>query len=323
MLSTGSKNSITDVPGVHLGHFTLADGEIQTGVSALLPYPLSVRDRKLFIGGYASNGWNEWTGLHVAQDFGTFSSPILLCNATTVGIAYDALISFGHQREAGLPIDNAWPPIVIGIDDGYLNDLRQRRITHDHILRTIHEAKNQSAGNGNIGIGRGLCAFGGKGGTGEASRLVTVNQTDFTLGAWLAANGGEPLGAASHAIARNLASCFILLLATDAPLLPEQLRHLAEAGMRGLDEFGLAESLDQQLALAFSTANTMDNAFSDALQLFREQHYADDLLAPLFIAAAETSRAALRNGLRAATAVTGRKGRTAPPLEASAFNGPE
>jgi len=68
------KNSITDVPGIQVGHFTLSDGDIQTGVTAILPYPLSVRNRKLFIGSFASGNWNEWTGLHVAQDFGTFSS---------------------------------------------------------------------------------------------------------------------------------------------------------------------------------------------------------------------------------------------------------
>ena len=118
LTSPDATGSITDVPGVHLGHLTLGEGEIQTGVTAILPYPLSVRNRKLFLGSFASGGWNEWTGLHVAQDFGTFSSPIVLCNATTAGLAYDALISFGHQREAGLPIDNAWPPFVIGIDDG-------------------------------------------------------------------------------------------------------------------------------------------------------------------------------------------------------------
>src|SRR5262245_57874259 len=88
MIHSGHQNSITDVPGVHLGHFTLADGEIQTGVTAILPYALHVRNRKLFLGSYASGNWNEWTGLHVAQDFGTFSSPIIICNATTVGIAY-------------------------------------------------------------------------------------------------------------------------------------------------------------------------------------------------------------------------------------------
>ncbi len=313
MLKPDYQNSITDISGVQVGHFTLAEGEIQTGVTVILPYPLNVRNRKLFIGSFASGGWNEWTGLHVAQDFGTFSSPIVLCNTTTVGIAYDALISFGHQREEGLPIDNAWPPIVIGIDDGYLNDLRRRRITHDNILQTIHSAKNQSAENGSVGIGRGLCAFGGKGGAGEASSMIDMNGANFTIGALVAANGGKTFHDGESA-AKNLTSSFVIILATDAPLLPEQLRGLAEAAVRGLDEVSL-EFSDRQLALAFSTSNTIDQAFSDSFQLFKEKRWADELLSPLFDAAAAVSRAALANGLRAATPVTGRKGRTAHPVK--------
>ncbi|MGH7491863.1 MAG: P1 family peptidase [bacterium] len=315
MKHSGPQNSITDVPGVHLGHLALTDGEIQTGVTAILPYSLHVRNRKLFVGSYASGGWNEWTGLHVAQDFGTFSSPIVICNATTVGIAYDALISFGHQREEGLPIDNAWPPVVIGMDDGYLNDLRQRRLTHDHILDTIHSAKNQAGGNGCVGIGRGLCAFGGKGGVGEASSIVHLEGADFVIGVFVAANGGESLNPNAGAVVKNVTPSFIIVLATDAPLLPEQLRRVAEAGLRGLDRFGLAEASDQQLALAFSTGNTIDNAFDNSYQLFKARRFSDDLLAPLCAAAADASPAALLNGLRAATTVTGRKGRTAHPVE--------
>ena len=319
MPQPGHKNSITDVAEVHIGHFTLAEGDLQTGVTAVLPYPLAVRDRKLFIGAYASGGGHEWTGMHVAQDFGTFSAPIVLCNATTVGIAYDALISFGHQREADLPIDNAWPPIVIGLDDGYLNDLRERRITHDDVLHTIASAKNQPGGNGNVGIGRGLCAFAGKGGVGEASRIANVNGADFTIGALVAANGGEPSKPNASAIARNANPGFIIVLATDAPLLPEQLRRLDEAGMRGLDEFGLIETSSRQLALAFSTGNTIDRAFEDSFQIFKARRFSDDMLAPLFAAAAAASTAALINGLQAATTVKGRKGRSAHPVEISSL----
>jgi D-aminopeptidase len=321
MTRSGSQNSITDVQGVHLGHFTLADGDIQTGVTVILPYSLAVRNRKLFIGNYAGGGWNEWTGLHVAQDFGTFSSPIVMCNATTVGIAYDALISFGHQREKDLPIDNAWPPVVIGIDDGYLNDLRQRRLTHEDVLRTIHAAKNQPGGNGCVGIGRGLCAFGGKGGVGEASRLVHLNGTNFAIGVFVAATGGDSFNPNAGAVVKNVTASFVMVLATYAPLLPEQLRRLAEAGLRGLDNFGLAASADQQLALAFSTGNTIDNAFDDAFQLFKAKRSSDDLLPSLCAAAAEASRDALVNALRAATTVTGRRGHSASPVDVGKLAG--
>ncbi len=313
MFTSGPKNCLTDVSGVHVGHSTLAEGEVQTGLTVILPYPLSQRNRKLFIGSFAHGNWNEWTGLHVAQDFGTFSSPIVLCNATTVGIAYDALITFGHQRDPGLPIDNAWPPLVIGIDDGYLNDQRQRRITHDEVLRTIREATNAPALCGSVGIGRGLCAFGGKGGVGAASRVANIANVNYTVGAMLAANGGQTLTSEINS-ASSLSSSFALIIATDAPLLPETLRQLAEAGLRGLDKFGLAESGAQQLALAFSTTNVIDNAFEERFQLFSERWLAHEQLSPLFNAVAEAAREALRKGLQSAEPVTGRKGRRLQPI---------
>jgi D-aminopeptidase len=308
------KNSITAVPGVQVGHFTLADGEIQTGVTVILPYPLSIRNRKLFIGSFASGNWNEWTGLHVAQDFGTFSSPIVLCNATTIGIAYDALISFGHEREMDLPIDNAWPPIVIGIDDGYLNDLRQRKVTHDDVLRTIQQASDHAMGCGSVGIGRGLCAFGGKGGVGDASITVSVDEKEYVLGVFMAANGGVPARQENALSPASVTPCFVLVIATDAPLIPEQLRQLAEATLRGLDEIIRFDGRDQQLALAFSTSNTIDNAFAETFQLFKEHVIGDEQMEHVFAAAGGCCRAALRRALENAEKVTGRKGRQASPL---------
>jgi D-aminopeptidase len=307
-------NSITDVPGVQVGHFTLADGEIQTGVTAVLPYPLSIRNRKLFIGSFARGNWNEWTGLHVAQDFGTFSSPIVLCNATTVGIAYDALITFGHEREKDLPIDNAWPPVVIGIDDGYLNDLRQRRVTHDDVLRTIQQAHDGPIECGSVGIGRGLCAFGRKGGVGEASCALSFSGKEYTLGMLLATNGAHAHDDEAAAT-RSAVSSFVLVIATDAPLLPEQLRQLAEAGLRGLDAIIRLDDGTQQLALAFSTGNTIDGAFTENFQLFKESVPGKEQITGLLAAAGACSRTALRRALENATTVIGRQGRRMSPLD--------
>ncbi len=305
------KNSITDVPGVQAGHFTLADGDIQTGVTAILPYPLSVRNRKLFIGSFASGNWNEWTGLHVAQDFGTFSSPIVLCNATTAGIAYDALLSFGHEREADLPIDNAWPPIVIGLDDGYLNDLRRRRVTHDDVLQTIKQANDSAVVCGSNGIGRGLCALGAKGGVGDASRSLKIGEQAYTVGVLLAANGGTDDKIPSQAV--SVTPSLALIVATDIPLLPEQLRQLAEAATRGLDSIVDFDDGAQQLALAFSTSNTIDGAFERRFQLFKERVPAQ--LASILSSAGACTRAALRRALENATPVSGRRGHAAVPLK--------
>lgn len=313
------KNSITDVPGVQAGHFTLADGEVQTGVTVILPYPLSMRNRKLFIGSFAGGNWNEWTGLHVAQDFGTFSSPIVLCNATTVGIAYDALISFGHERDEDLPIDNAWPPIVIGLDDGYLNDLRQRRVTHDEVLRTIKQANDDAMICGSSGIGRGLCALGAKGGVGDASRSVKVGEREYVLGVLLAANGGTHDKILPQAV--SVTPSLVLIVATDIPLLPEQLRQLAEAALRGLDPVVQLKDGAQQLALAFSASNTIDGAFEPRFQLFKERLFGAEQLVETLTAAGACSRAALRRALAAAKGVTGRKGNWAAPLATEELEG--
>jgi D-aminopeptidase len=309
-----AKNSIIDVPGVQVGHFTLADGEVQTGVTAILPYPLSVRNRKLFVGSFASGNWNEWTGLHVAQDFGTFSSPIVLCNATTVGVAYDALISFGHEREKDLPIDNAWPPVVVGIDDGYLNDLRQRRVTHDDVLRAIQQANDRDVVCGSVGIGRGLCALGGKGGVGDASCAVKIGEHEYVLGVFIAANGGAPARDGNAPKPVSITPSFVLIVATDVPLLPEPLHQIAEAALRGLDGIVRFDGGDQQLALAFSTSNTIDGAFTDKFQLFKERLPGQKEMAGVFAAARACCRAALRRALEDAETVIGRKGRQVVPL---------
>lgn len=306
------KNSITDVPGVQVGHFTLADGENQTGVTTILPYPLTVRNRKLFIGSFASGNWNEWTGLHVAQDFATFSSPIVLCNATTIGIAYDALISFGHARDPDLPIDNAWPPIVIGLDDGYLNDLRQRRVTHDEVLQTIKQASDSAVVCGSVGIGRSLCALGAKGGVGDASCSVKIGEREYTLGVLIAANGGT-LDQNPSQIA-SITPSVVLIVATDVPLMPEPLRQLAEAALRGLDPIVHFDDGAQQLALAFSTSNTIDGAFERRFQLFKARMPSMKMLAEIESAAGACSRAALRQALEKAETVIGRKGRQVAPL---------
>ena len=308
------KNSITDVPGIQVGHFTLAAGDTQTGVTAILPYPLSVRNRKLFIGGFASGNWNEWTGLQVAQDFGTFSSPIVLCNSTAVGIAYDALISFGHERDEGLPIDNAWPPLVIGLDDGYLNDLRQRRLTHDQVLQVIKQANANAVACGSVGIGRGLCALGAKGGLGDASLVIKIDAKEYTLGVLIAANGGTTKTAKNLPQAISLTPSLVAVVATDFPLLPEQLRRLAEAALRGLEGSIDWNDGTQQLALAFSTSNTIDGAFEKRSQLFKERLPNSALLNQLLKRAGECSRAALRRALEQQERVTGRKGRSVAPL---------
>lgn len=301
--------SITDVPGVRVGHVTLADGEVQTGVTAVLPYPDDVRHRKLFVGAFSGGGFGEWTGSAVGEDFGTLSSPIVLCNATTVGIAYDALITRGYRRDPELPVDDAWPPIVIGLDDGHLNALRRRAVTHDDVLRAISEANGGVPARGSVGVGRGLCALGGKGGVGCGSRAAQIGGGRYVVGALLAANGGFE-GAA--------APSFVAVIATDAPLFPEQLREVAEGSLRGLDALPLLSGggRDARLAIAFSTGNPIEGSLDEAFRIYKARRIGQGQMGALLDAAAGAVRGALRSALTEAEGVTGRKGRSVARLPA-------
>ncbi len=312
----GIKNSITDVVGVGVAHLTVDAGEVQTGATIILPYPPAVRDRKLFIGSFASGNWQAWTSRQVAEDFGTFSSPIVLCNVSTVGIAYDAMITYGHQRALDLPIDNAWPPLVIGIDDGYLNDLRQRRLAHDDFLTLVKSTNDGPMPCGSVGIGRGLCALGGKGGVGNASRVVTLSDEYKMIGVFIAANGGRLKHDAESVSVCSLTPSTVLIVATDAPLLQGDLCALAEASLRGLDEIIDWGPDDRQLALAFTTGNFIDEAFEEKFRLKPVRWQRLDLR-NLFDVGAEAAQAALRRALAEAEPVSGRRGRRVGKVDTS------
>ena len=298
------RNSITDVSGVEVAHLTVAEGDVQTGVTVVMPCPPSVRHRKFSFGAYVAGGGLSWTGVEVAEDFGSFASPIVLCNATSVGAAYDALITRGHKRDPELPVDDGWPPIVVGIDDGYLNDLRRRRVKHDDVLAACEVARGEPPACGSVGVGRGLVALGCKGGVGDASAAARVGGDAFVVGVLLAANGGA--GAV-----RVVSPGFVAIVATDAPLFPAELRLLGEAAIRGIDAAVSIGGEEGRLALAFSVTNTIDGSLTAPPgRLYEARRLADDGLGPLFDAAARASRAALGKALGEATAVTGRKGRT-------------
>ena len=113
------------------------------------------------------------TGLSVAEDFGTFSSPIVLTSSASIGIVYNACITYGHKRDRGLPIDAGWPPVVIGLDGSYLNDPeKEREIKEDILFECFKRAQVEKVEEGDVGIGRGLCAFRLKVGIGQSSRKV-------------------------------------------------------------------------------------------------------------------------------------------------------
>jgi D-aminopeptidase len=323
-LPPGEQNAITDVEGVSAGHVDIDESGLCTGITAILPYPADVTRRELFLGRWALDGGDAMTSLEVVEDLGTFSSPIVLVPAPAVGKAYGALIQHGLERDPGLSTAAGWPPLVLGVDDGLWNPARtvHDTVVEQHLARALSAAAAGPVLEGNAGIGRGLCAFGMKGGIGTASRLVEEGGTPCRLGALVAANAGKvrelrvdgfPVGPSLRVEAPGdaLPSSFAVVVATDAPLLPGQLDRLAGRAALGLVRAGLLDvSTRAGQILAFSTAAAAPEAGGKVLEAAR--FAGEALLYELFAAAAEASEEALLNALLAAAPVAGR----APSLEA-------
>ncbi len=301
----GPANAITDVDGVRVGHTDVSEGGLLTGLTAVAPYPSEAGKRRLFIGRWVLDGGAGMSGGAVAEDFGTFSSPIVLAPAPAAGRVYNGLITYGHQRDKGLPIDAGWPPVVVGVDDGFLNDREaERRIGEAELGRCFAQMGRQVA-EGNAGIGRGLCAFGLRGGVGTASRRVG----DHTVGLLVAANGGERRGLRVDGtpVGRFLdlpepkgerPRSVFAVAATDAPMLSGQLNRLAGRTALGLARGGFLDGhVVEGLVLAFSTKNALVDG-EETVQ--RVGMVGEEGLPSLFEAAGEAAEEAGLNGLLAA-----------------------
>lgn len=317
-LPAGMENAITDVEGVMVGHAEVGERGLRSGITAVLPYPPEVERRRLCVGRWSLDGGDGLTGLGVAEDFGTFSSPIVLAPAAAVGAVYDALIQHGLGRDSGLSTVAGWPPVVVGVDDGLWNPARvvHQVVREEYLTRALSAAAAGPVAEGNAGIGQGLCAFGMKGGVGTASRLVEWRGTIYTVGALVAANGGQrgELRVDGYPAAplvrvdvphRRLPDSFAGVAATDAPLLPGQLDRLAGRAALGLSRVGLLTPAARSgLMLAFSTtAIVREREGEEAVEGMRSG--GEELLYALSAAVAEAGEEAVLNGLLGAAPVDG------------------
>ena len=309
----GRYNAITDVEGVGVGQTELVEEDLYTGITAVVPYPAKVKKRQLFLGRWALDGGDGMTGLGVAEDFGTFSTPIVLAPAASVGKIYDALIQYGLGRDPGLSTVAGWPPLVVGIDDSGWNSPARiyARVGEAELLRALQAVQNGPVKEGNAGIGCGLSAFGFKSGMGSASRMLG---TGYTVGVLVAANAGVleglcvdryPVGARLQPQAAKLSGpqSFAAVLATDAPLVPRQLERLSGRAAPGLSRVGLLDSATHEgLVLAFSTTGIVLQEGEDGVV---EQVRMEDeaMLHEVFAAAGEACEEAVLNALLGAVAV--------------------
>lgn len=280
--TTGRWNAITDVPGVEVGFTTINRGEgpvivgegpICTGVTAILPRGKNGPARPVWAGQTDLNGNGEMTGSHWIRDAGYFFGPICITNTHAVGIAHHAAVGWmTRQYPEYYQAHHGWAmPVVAETYDGMTNDICGRHVSEDHVLAAINGAASGPVSEGNVGGGAGMQTYEFKGGTGTASRIVAAGDRSYTVAALVQSNfgvrhefmlRGVPIGKLmpENAILTELSGheqgSIIVIIATDAPLLPIQLRRLAKRGAVGIAHTGTSGGhFSGDIMLAFSTGN--------------------------------------------------------------------
>lgn len=340
--SPGTLNAITDVAGVSVGQVTLiedlANGrKVRTGVTAILPRGRTTFDKPVFAGWFALNGNGEMTGTAWLEESGQLEGPVMLTNTHSVGVVRDAVIA-ERVRAGGADASGYWwsLPVVAETWDGHLNDINGFHVNPDHVAQALHEAKGGAVAEGNVGGGTGMVCHEFKCGIGTASRRVTGEGQDYTVGALVQANygvrdtlriAGVPVGQhlradrvytdpalaiAGREVPGGDTGSIIVVIATDAPLLPHQLRRIAKRAGMGLARMGsYVGNGSGDIFVAFSTANV---AAAEGEKINGAQFVGNDHLDGLFEATVQATEEAIVNAMVAARDMTGEDGHYAKAL---------
>ncbi|MEM5314453.1 P1 family peptidase [Paraburkholderia sp. JHI869] len=319
-LASGATGTIADVSGVRVGHCTLDSGDVQTGVTVVMPHAGDVFREKVPASACVINGFGKSIGLMQLDELGVLETPIALTNTFGVGTLAQAQIraavEANPQIGRGLPTVN---PLVFECNDGYLNDIQALAIHEEHYLAAC-AAANADFSRGSVGAGRGMSSFDLKGGIGTASRVVQTAFAQYTVGALVLANFGRlpmltidgvPVGRelaarAAPATQEPEKGSIIMLIATNAPLDSRQLRRVSMRAAAGLARTGSVYGHGSgDIALAFSTAYTLAH---DAPTHALPPLLADSQLDPLFQASADCIEQAILDALWSASTVQGRDG---------------
>jgi D-aminopeptidase len=334
-LEPGTGNAITDVPGVRVGHATLVEGDdVRTGVTVVLPHEGSPWQEPVFSGAHRLNGNGELTGLEWIRESGLLTSPVGLTNTHSVGVVRDALVA--AEVDAQPQPNGAWVLPVVGETwDGVLNDIDGMHVRSEHARAALDAAADGPVAEGNVGGGTGMICHEFKGGIGTSSRVVeeaggcvvgVLVQANYGRRARLRIDGvpvGEQIPATevpapSGPSASAPSGSIIVVVATDAHLLPHQCERLAQrAGLAVGRMGGVGEDSSGDLFLAFATGNRGLAGEGEALAL---QMLPNQRMTPLFDAVIEATEEAITNALCAAETMSGKGGAVvhALPLERTA-----
>jgi L-aminopeptidase/D-esterase-like protein len=334
----GSLNAITDVAGVEVGLTTLIQGDgplvegkgpVRTGVTAILPRGKASND-PVMAGWFSLNGNGEMTGTTWVKESGFLEGPVFITNTHSVGVVRDASIAWGLKHGAML---QPWSlPVVAETWDGALNDINGFHVKPEHVFAALDGATRGAVQEGNVGGGTGMVCYQFKCGTGTASRKLNANAGGYTVGVLVQANhggraelrvAGVPIGAeipvaparppapVDPAADRELGS-IIIVVATDAPLLPHQLERIARRASLGLARTGATSGNGSgDIFIAFSTANAKAAGASDVTSV---QMVPNGRISALFSATAQATEEAIVNALVAGQTMTGVNGRVVEAL---------
>lgn len=321
-LPAGALNAITDVAGVRVGHLTLRDGDIDTGVTAILPHGGNLFRSKVRAASEVINGFGKTVGLVQLDELGTIETPLLLTNTLSVGTCATALIRQAIRQNPDIGRRTGTVnPLVAECNDGPLNDIQALAVGEEHALAAIEVAGEGPVEQGSVGAGTGMTCFGFKGGIGTTSRRIRLDGRDHHLGALVLSNFGRagdlvlPDGRRPDPRRPGEAESgsVIIVLATDIPLEHRQLKRVARragAGIARLGAFWGHGSGD--IAIAFSTADPVDHDEKRGLVPIRV--LSESRIDLLFQAAAEATQEAVLNSLLASPAFEGRGGAPRPSL---------
>ncbi len=339
--ATGRWNAITDVDGIRVGHTTLIAGDgplvigqgpVRTGVTMIVPRE-DIAAEPVFAGYHRLNGAGEMTGLHWVEESGLLTTPVGITNTHSVGVVRDALVAYDVSRWNG-PGTMPWRlPVVAETSDLWLNDMHGFHVKPEHVFAALDAAASGPVAEGCVGGGTGMLCHEFKGGTGTSSRVLPADQGGWTVGVLVQANYGwrEHLHVDGVPVGREIPlsevpsqrakpagdGSIIVIVATDAPLLPHQCKRIAQRATMGVARVGgNGDNGSGDLFLAFSTAARGLDA-RGTIAPATVQMVPNDAISVLFEAVADATQEAIVNALCMATTTTGVAGRTSHAIPLS------
>lgn len=323
-LKKGKRNLITDVKGVKVGHVTLNDGNIKTGVTAVLPHEGNIFKEKVMASSCVINGFGKSMGILQIEELGTIETPIIMTNTLSVGTAATGLVKYmlEHNEDIGSTTGTV-NCVVTECNDGRLNDIRGLHVKEEHVLEAIKNA-SEDFEEGAVGSGTGMVCYSIKGGIGSSSRIVELDNKEYTLGAIVMSNfgslkdliiGGDKAGERiyNNQQQEKDKGSIIMIIATDIPLSERQLKRVSKRAVIGLGRTGsYLGNGSGDICISFTTANILKH-YSDT-NIVSMKMLDDEAIDQVFRAAAEAVEESIISSMYHAETTVGINGNTRESL---------